>query len=289
MILALALALAAQANPEAEMVMDHKRREAAKSAPAPKLSIDSKVLKSDFVRPSGMQQKFDACLDAALDDPVVGAQRAEEWRMASGGYLARQCLGFAYAQQERWLPAMTAFQQAADEADVAGDPASAQLWAQAGNAALAGGNPVNAQKYFDAALAHGLADGLEKGEAHLDRARALVAQDRLADARQDIDLALAQVPKDPLAWLLSATLARRMDNLALAQTHIAKAVELASDDASVALEEGNIAVLTGRDDAAKAAWERAVKLAPDRPAGKAATANLEQLTAQAAASAPTSK
>ncbi|MBK5265591.1 MAG: hypothetical protein JJE34_10235 [Alphaproteobacteria bacterium] len=289
MILALALALAAQANPEAEMVMDHKRREAEKSAPAPKLSVDSKVLKSDFVRPSAMQQKFDACLDAALDDPIAGAQRAEEWRMASGGYLARQCLGFAYAQQQRWLPAMTAFQQAADEADVAGDPVSAQLWVQAGNAALAGGNPENAQKYFDAALAHGLADGLEKGEVHLDRARALVAQDRLADARQDIDLALAQVPKDPLAWLLSATLARRMDNLALAQSHIAKALELASDDASVALEEGNIAVLTGADDKAKLAWERAVKLAPDSPAGTAAAHNLGQLAAQAVTSAPASK
>src|SRR3546814_4242382 len=82
-----------------------------------------------------MQQKFNACLDAAIDSPEAGAKWAEQWRIAGGGYLARQCLGFAYAEQKRWLPAMTAFQQAADEADIARDPTSGQLWAQAGNAA----------------------------------------------------------------------------------------------------------------------------------------------------------
>src|SRR3546814_5476597 len=75
--------------------------------------------------------------------------------------------------------------------------------------------------YFNAALARGIPDGLEKGEIYLDRARALVAMDKLAEARPDIDKALSEVPKDPLAWLLSATLARRMDNLPVAQEHIA--------------------------------------------------------------------
>lgn len=278
MILPLALLLA-QAHPEAEIVMDRKRREAAREAP--ELDVDERVLRSDFVRPSDMQKKFDACMDAALDDPEVGIRLAEQWRLAQGGYLARQCLGFGYSLQERWLPAMTAFQQAADEADVAGDPASAQLWAQAGNAALAGGEAAKARGFFDAALARGISDGFEKGEVHLDRARALVALGQLAQAREDIDKALAQVPKDPLAWLLSATLARRVDDLPLARAHIARAVELASDDASVALEEGNIAVLSGADDDARLAWERAVKLAPDKPAGKAAARNLAQLAAQA--------
>lgn len=274
MIVPLALLLA-QANPEAEIVMDRKRQEAAKAAP--KLRVDEKALKSDFVRPKDKQQKFDQCLDAAIDNPESGIKVAEAWRMADGGYLARQCLGFAYAQQERWLPAMTAFNQAADEADVARDPASAQLWAQAGNAALAAGEAMKAQTYFDAALARGLPEGFEKGEVHLDRARALVALGKLPEARGDIDKALIQVPQDPLAWLLSATLARRMDNLALAQAHIAKAVSLANDDASVALEEGNIGVLSGTDNVAKAAWERAVKLSPASPAGKAAAENLKRL------------
>lgn len=283
MILPLALLLA-QANPEAEIVMDRKRQEAAKAAKAaPKLGMDEKVLRSDFVRPKAMQQKFDLCMDAAVDDPEAGVRHAEAWRLANGGYLARQCLGFAYAQQQRWAPAMGAFHQAADEADVAGDPAAAQLWAQAGNAALADGQAAKALTYFDAALARGLPDGFEKGEVYLDRARAHVAQGKLAEARPDIDKALDQVPKDPLAWLLSATLARRMDDLPLAQRHIAQAVALAKDDASVALEEGNIAVLSNADDVARLAWERAVKLAPESPAGKAAAESLKQLAGGTAA------
>src|SRR3546814_8638890 len=89
-------------------------------------------------------------------------------------------------------------------------------------------------------LARGIPDGLEKGEIYLDRARALVAMDKLAEARPDIDKALSEVPKDPPAWLLSATLARRMDNLPVAQEHIAQAVALSPDDPSVALEEGHL-------------------------------------------------
>lgn len=283
MILPLLLLLA-QASPEAEIVMDRKRMEASKAAPKP--GTDKKAMRAEFKRPAGTQQEFERCMDAALDDPEAGVKHAEAWRLASGGYLARQCLGFAYAQQERWAPALVAFEQAADEADIAGDPASAQLWAQAGNAALAGGNAAKALSLFDAALARGLTDGFEKGEVYLDRARAHVALNQLSEARPDIDKALDQVPKDPLAWLLSATLARRMDNLSLAQAHIAHAVALAKDDAPVALEEGNIAMLSGAEDVARLAWERAVRLGPNSPAGKAAAESLKRLETSAANAKP---
>jgi Flp pilus assembly protein TadD len=65
----------------------------------------------------------------------------------------------------------------------------------------------------------------------------------------------------------------------LAQAHIARAVQLSPDDASVALEEGNIAVLTDHADVARSAWQRAVKIAPQSPAGKAAADNLSRLPA----------
>src|SRR3546814_1691139 len=104
--------------------------------------------------------------------------------------------------------------------------------------------------------------------------------DKLAEARPDIDKALSEVPKDPLAWLLSATLARRMDNLPVAQEHIAQALALSPDDASVELEEGNIAVLSGMDDVSKLVWVRDVKVAPDSSAGKAANASMAQLAGE---------
>jgi tetratricopeptide (TPR) repeat protein len=221
---------------------------------------------------------FQACIDAALQSPEQGVAFAEKWRIEGGNFYARHCMGFAYARAERWAPAIVALEQAADEAERTGEMAqSARLWAQAGNAALAGGDAAKAKADFDAALARGLPDGIEKGEAHLDRARALVALNDHQGARDSLDIALEQAPKDPLGWLLSATLARRMGEMPLAQAHIARAVQLSPDDASVALEEGNIAILTDHADVARSAWQRAVKLAPEAPAGKAAADNLTRL------------
>ena len=258
-------------DPEIEAVMNRPKKEA--QAPVPTPAADGRI-----PVPEKYAKAFQACLDEALQSPEQGVAFAQKWRLEGGSFYARHCMGFAYARAERWAPAIVSFEQAADEAERSGEMAqSARLWAQAGNAALAAGDPAKARTSFDAALARGLPDGVEKGETHLDRARALVALGEVKEARDSLDVALAQVPQDPLAWLLSATLARRAGELKLAQAHIARAVQLSPDDASVALEEGNIAVLTDHADIARSAWQRAVKLAPQSPAGKAAADNLTRL------------
>ena len=267
-------------DPEIEAVMNRPKKEEQRAqTPRPAAAADGRIpVPEKYAKP------FQACLDAALESPDKGVAFAQQWRLEGGTFYARHCMGFAYARSERWAPAMVAFEQAADEAERNGDMAqSARLWAQAGNAALAAGDAAKARTSFDAALARGLPDGIEKGEIHLDRARALVALGDGKEARESLDVALGQVPQDPLAWLLSATLARRSGELKLAQTHIARAVQLSPDDASVALEEGNIAVLTDHDDVARSAWQRAAKLAPQSPAGKAAADNLTRLPAGAPA------
>jgi Flp pilus assembly protein TadD len=76
---------------------------------------------------------------------------------------------------------------------------------------------------------------------------------------------------------LSATLARKMNDLPRAGRDIEEAAKRSPDDASVALEAGNIAILSGREEAARTAWEAAVKLAPESTAGKAATESLARL------------
>jgi len=265
-------------DPEIEAVLNRPKKErAAPAAPSGQGTADGRIpVPEKFAKP------FQACLDQALESPDQGVVFAQKWRLEGGSFYARHCMGFAYARAERWAPAIVAFEQAADEAERSGEMAqSARLWAQAGNAALASGDPAKARTSFDAALARGLPDGIEKGETHLDRARALVALGDFKAARDSLDVALTQVPQDPLAWLLSATLARRLGELKLAQAHIARAVQLSPDDASVALEEGNIAVLTDHADIARSAWQRAVKLAPESPAGKAAADNLTRLPAAA--------
>jgi len=280
-------------DPEIEAVMNRSRQRkqeeraaatsaasaetAAQASPAPVPRDDGRIpVPEKFAVP------FQQCLDAAIESPDAGVAFAQKWRIEGGSFYARHCMGFAYARAERWTPAIVSFEQAAEEAERGGEVAQgARLWAQAGNAALASGDATKARTDFDAALARGLPDGFEKGEVHLDRARALVALGDAAGARDSLDAALTHAPKDPLAWLLSATLARRSGELRLAQTHIARAVQLSPDDSSVALEEGNIAVLTGHEDVARAAWQRAVRLAPDSPAGKAAADDLSRLSAPA--------
>lgn len=266
-------------DPEIEAVMSRPKKEEQRQSAqrASGAAADGRIpVPEKYAKP------FQACLDEALASPDRGVAFAQKWRLEGGIFYARHCMGFAYARAERWAPAMVAFEQAADEAERSGEMAqSARLWAQAGNAALAAGDAAKARGSFDAALARGLPYGMEKGETYLDRARALVALGEAKEARDSLDVALAQVPQDPLAWLLSATLARRSGELKLAQAHIARAVQLSPDDASVALEEGNIAVLTDHEDVARSAWQRAIKLAPQSPAGKAAAENLARLPAPA--------
>ncbi|MFM9979152.1 MAG: tetratricopeptide repeat protein, partial [Sphingomonadaceae bacterium] len=68
-------------------------------------------------------------------------------------------------------------------------------------------------------------------------------------------------------------------DLPRAQTDSAEALTRAPDDSSVALEAGNIALASGNTDAARTAWEAAVRLQPEGPAAIAAADVLKQLGA----------
>ena len=187
---------------------------------------------------------------------------------------ARRCSGVALANRQHWREAAERFEDAARL--VTGGKA-AGLWAQAGNAWLAAGDPARAGTALDAALVSSAGlGGLERGELMLDRARAAVAAGDLDAGRKVMDQALATVPDDPLAWLLSATLARRMGDPRRAATDIAEALKRSPDDAAVQLEAGNIAAGAGNADQAKERWGEAARLQPDGDAGRAARAALAQ-------------
>lgn len=221
------------------------------------------------------------CAALVRTDPAAAIERATRWQTAGGGTPAGQCLGLAHAARGEWTPAAAAFEAAAQSAEIARDGRAANLWVQAGNAALAGGDPANARTDLDRAIALPVLSDAMKGEAWLDRARAEVALNDLAGARQNLDQTIALVPQDPMAWLLSATLARRQSDLARAAKDIAQAETLAPDDGAIALEHGNIAILAGHADEARAAWQRAQAADPQGDAGKAAQASLDQLASGA--------
>lgn len=225
------------------------------------------------------QQRLTECVDLATSSPEKGEAAAVRWRGEGGGYRARQCLGVAYANQERWDAAAGAFEDAAHEAENARDSRAADYWAQAGNAWLAAGNAGKAKSALDAALASGALVGVPLGEAFLDRGRARVASGDLEGARADLDRALENAPEDPLGWLLSATLARRTGDNRRAKTDIDQALRLSPDDASVQLEAGNVAVVTGDQETARSAWTRVIELAPGSRMADAARAALGQFGA----------
>ena len=258
MMLLLFAALVQQANPAAALP----------APPATPPHIDGP--------PSPDEIRYHRCLDTAEQDPASAAEKANRWLMDGNNFMARECLGIADANQGHWSDAATAFEGAARDAEMAKDDRAAPDWSEAGNAWLAAGQPDKAIAAFGAALAQGTLDDKQVGEARLDRARALVAKGDLVHARQDIDLALQAVPDDSLAWLLSATLARMMNDLPRAHKDIAEALKRAPKAPQVELEAGNIAAKSGDEAGAKAAWQQAVSLAPTSPAGRSAAQALKQ-------------
>jgi tetratricopeptide (TPR) repeat protein len=223
--------------------------------------------------------RFTQCMDLATSDPAKALTDAVQWRSEGGGFLARQCLGVAYANQGKWAASAGTFEDAAHEAETAKDPRAPQYWASAGNAWIAALEPAKARAAIDAALAAGTLDGLELGEAHLDRARAMVALGDAESARSDLDKALTYAATDPLAWLLSATLARRSGDLPRAANDITEALKRSGDDPSVQLEAGNIAAASGNEADARTAWNRVIELAPGTGLASAARKALGQFSA----------
>jgi hypothetical protein len=223
--------------------------------------------------------RLQRCVALAESDPAAARAEAGRWRIAGGRFLARGCAGLAFAAEKSWPSAAGEFEEAARAAQLAKDIRAATYWAQAGNAWLAAAQPAKARAALDSALTAGTLTGLPLGEAQLDHARALVATGDLESARTDIDLALTNAADDPLAWLLSATLARREGNPARAKTDIGEALKRAADDASVQLEAGNIAALAGDEAGARAAWGQAARLAPETSVGRSAVTALRQFDA----------
>jgi tetratricopeptide (TPR) repeat protein len=222
------------------------------------------------------EARYERCVDLAIRDTAAARTEASQWGATGGGWFARQCAGIAYTRDGQYPAAATEFTAAARAAELAHDARAANYWAQAGNAWLAAGEPAKARTALDTALVAGTLTGLSLGEAQLDHARALVVAGEIDAARRDLDLALTNATADPLAWLLSATLARRMGDLPRAKKDIAEALRRSADDASVQLEAGNIAATAHDEAGARTAWAEAARLSPNSDVGRHAVDALRQ-------------
>ncbi|WP_397579176.1 tetratricopeptide repeat protein [Sphingorhabdus sp.] len=216
--------------------------------------------------PTLNEVQFDECIKLAGADPASAVTEASLWTQQGGGYLARACHGYALATDFKFDLAIPMLTEAAKLAEDKGDARAARFWAQAGNAALA----ANA-----ASCAVAVADN------EVDRARALVALNRPADAEAALTTARKLSPENGTAWLLSATLARRMNKLPDALSYIQTTAALLPRDAAVALEAGNIAIAAGDEAAARKQWEQSIAIASNSRQAATATAQLAALAASA--------
>ncbi|MGN6122954.1 MAG: hypothetical protein ACTHOJ_08345 [Sphingomonas oligoaromativorans] len=232
------------------------------------------------------QARYQECIKQSDTDPAGAAQAATAWAASGGGALAAHCLGIARSATEDWKGAADAFTAAADIASKTHDRMAASYWVSAGNAALAAGDTARARAALSSALADPALAEQMKGEAYLDRARADVAAGDLPAARTDMNDALALVPADPMAWLLSATLARRMNDGTRAAADIKEAMLRAPNQADILYEAGNIAATNGHIDDARAQWSRAVAADPQSDVAKSARANLDATGESAPRPAP---
>jgi len=226
--------------------------------------------------------RLELCVDKARTDPASAISDASEWLYGvstEDGSFPQQCLGMAYTALLRWDAAERAFLAAREGAPEAAHFRRAQLAAMAGNAALAEGRGAAALAALDLAAGDAQASGDTALQAitQIDRARALVLQGDTTQAGAALASARSLNPQSPYAWLLSATLSRRLGNLEEAQAQIETAAALAPDYPETGLEAGVIAMLRGNETAATQSWRSVTRLEPNGDAAIAARGYLEQL------------
>ncbi|MFU7526973.1 tetratricopeptide repeat protein [Qipengyuania sp. ASV99] len=227
------------------------------------------------------------CLALVAEDAARAHTLAQLRRNESAGaerVLANHCLGLAATELTLWDDAIAAFSAARDDTPADELRVRARFGAMAGNAALASGDPVRAEVILRVAQddAVNAASAPMQAIAASDLARALVAQDRADEALAQLETATSLQPQVAEGWLLKATLLRRLERLGEAQTAIERASQLTPMEPQVGLEAGVIAVLSGRQDAARASWQSVIDLQPDGAAAEIARDYLGQLGPDAA-------
>lgn len=255
--------------------------------PAPRRHAQSQAQPEGQPQPSAVAappppSRLQECLELAENEPEQAIDAAQDWldkEKGPGRVAPGQCLGVAHAQLGNWTEAEAALLAARDSALTEEHEVRARIGAMAGNYALAGGKPEAALVTLDAAHADAMAvpDAALAGAIAIDRASALVALKRDDEAATALTEARTSRPNDAQAWLLSATLSRRMGKLAEAQQQIQRAADILPIDPGIGLEAGVIAMLSGREESARRSWQSVIDAKPDSGAAATARGYIAQL------------
>lgn len=233
--------------------------------------------------PKAESDPLKECLRLAMTRPADAIEVAEGWlakaKTAQDRAGAKQCHALALTRLEGWAEAAPLFLAAREDTPTTQPDERSRLAALAGNAGLAAQDPAGALAALDLAKADSAkgSDTKLRSAIEVDRAAALVALNRPADAAAALSAARTADPANAEAWLLSATLSRRQGDLAAAQGQIERAAELLPVDPEIGLEAGVIAMLLGRDEAARKSWQSVITAAPGSQAAQTAQGYIDQL------------
>lgn len=279
---ALALMLQVGPNPSAGATPDYSE-EIQNRPPRNGAIRENKVLGPlEPVPPHISNSWLKRCLDLVEVDPArahVQAQLRASETKGDDQVFAQHCLGLAATQLKRWDEAQAAFIAARDAAPMNDARFRARLGTMAAGAAIGGGNAPTALTLLGIAQGDAEAANAKDLQAIIavDQARALVLQGRLPAAEPYLIRAQTLRPGDVEAPLLTATLLRRMERFDEAQAQIEAASALAPLNPAVGLEAGLIAVLSGREEAARISWQSVVQTNPESAAAATAKEYLAQL------------
>lgn len=238
--------------------------------------------KADAPAPAAPLSRLDQCLSMVRSAPLDAVEEADAWLMlVKGASLAdpAQCKALALSALERWSDAEAAFTLGRDALPANEQRRRAELSAGAGIAAEEAGALDRALAHFGTARADAAASGNAElaGRIARDRANPLFKLERRAEAAASLAEARAALPNDAATWLISARLSRRLDQISEAQVQIERAAALDPRDPEIGVEAGLIALLDGRDEAARKSWRSVLAMAPASDAAKRAQGYLDQL------------
>lgn len=243
----------------------------AAASPSPKLAspLDASV-------------QYDACLAEVAKNPQAALNRAEAWRESGGGFPAEHCAAVALIGLQRYDEAARRLEALAGAMMIQSPELRAASLEQAGQAWLLANDAAKAKADFDA----GLSFSPHNPDLLIDRAEAFAAAGQYWDAIDDLNRALDAAPNDVAALIYRASAYRNAggaDGLELGLADIQHALRLSPNDAAGLLERGNILRLQGNLKAARADWDKVVRLDPASTAADDARNNLAHIDESPAA------
>lgn len=219
------------------------------------------------------ESRYQACLDRTGPQPQQALEQAQEWEKQGGGLAARHCQALALIGLKRYGDAAARLEEIARQPSMGSGEVRAELLDQAGNAWILANEPKKAYAVLDAALKL----SPDNAELFIDRARARAMTKDWRGAIMDLSTALSLDPAREEAYVFRASALRQSGDLKRALEDVETALALNDKDADALLERGAIRAGLGNAGGARQDWTKAVQVAPDSPAGRAARTNLQGL------------